>query len=154
MASRGRFCQASTCSQILSVIWLIRLGETSTPYNSCRVSWISLVETPRAYRPKIFSSNSFVFWPYFGTVETGKRADLILLEANPLEDVGNIRKHAGVMLRGRWLTEEQLQSMLEGLVDSYIPSLVDRLWPLSLIAAAAYMVFRKVRRSSREQSDG
>jgi hypothetical protein len=87
----------------------------------------------------------------FGTIEAGKRADLILLEANPLEDVGNIQKRAGVMVRGHWLSEGQLQSMLDGLVNSYKPSLVDRLWPLSLIAAAGYMILRKIRRSSREQ---
>jgi len=87
----------------------------------------------------------------FGTIEAGKRADLILLEANPLEDVRNIQKRAGVMLRGRWLDEGQLQSMLEGLVDSYKPSLMDRVWPISLIGAAVYMILRWIRRTSGEQ---
>jgi len=79
----------------------------------------------------------------FGTIEAGKRADLILLEANPLEDVRNIQKRAGVMLRGQWLTEEYLQSMLDGLVESYKPGLADRLWPVFLIGAAIYLMLRK-----------
>ncbi|HSK75357.1 MAG TPA: amidohydrolase family protein [Thermoanaerobaculia bacterium] len=51
----------------------------------------------------------------FGTVEPGKRADLLLLEANPLEDVGNLARRTGVMVRGRWLPEAELQGMLERL---------------------------------------
>ena len=51
----------------------------------------------------------------FGTVEPGKRADLLLLEANPLEDVGHLTRRTGVMVRGRWLPEEELQGMLERL---------------------------------------
>lgn len=47
-----------------------------------------------------------------GTVAAGKRADLILLEANPLADVGNVQKRAGVMLGGRWLTESRIQAGL------------------------------------------
>ena len=81
----------------------------------------------------------------FGTIEMGKRADLILLEANPLEDVGNLQKRDGVMLRGRWLTEDQLQSMLDGLVKSYKPNLFERIWPLGLIVLAIYPIVRKVR---------
>jgi imidazolonepropionase-like amidohydrolase len=81
----------------------------------------------------------------FGTIEMGKRADLILLEANPLEDVGNVKKRDGVMLRGRWLTEDQLQSMLDGLVQSYKPNLFERIWPLGLIVLAIYLIVRKVR---------
>jgi len=79
----------------------------------------------------------------FGTIEPGKRADLILLEGNPLDDVSNVQKRAGVMLRGRWMSEEQLQSMLDGLVESYKPNPVERLWPLLLIGLAAYLIARK-----------
>ena len=55
----------------------------------------------------------------FGTIEEGKRADLILVEDNPLEDVANVAERAGVMLRGQWFPEETLQNMLDELVASY-----------------------------------
>jgi imidazolonepropionase-like amidohydrolase len=48
----------------------------------------------------------------FGTVEVGRRADLILLEANPLLDVGNVARRVGVMVRGRWLPEKEIQARL------------------------------------------
>jgi imidazolonepropionase-like amidohydrolase len=48
-----------------------------------------------------------------GTVDVGKRADLILLEANPLQNVGAVAKRAGVMVQGRWLTEREIQNRLE-----------------------------------------
>jgi imidazolonepropionase-like amidohydrolase len=48
----------------------------------------------------------------FGVVTAGARADLLLLDANPLLDVANAARRAGVMVRGRWLTEDQLQAML------------------------------------------
>lgn len=51
----------------------------------------------------------------FGTVETGMRADLILLDANPLESVTNLSKRAGVMVRGRWLPESELRKLLENI---------------------------------------
>lgn len=49
----------------------------------------------------------------FGTVEVGLRADLLLLDANPLQSVANLSKRAGVMVRGRWLPESELRKMLE-----------------------------------------
>lgn len=48
-----------------------------------------------------------------GTVEVGKRADLVLLEANPLSDIRNTEKRAGVMSRGRWLPESELKLRLD-----------------------------------------
>jgi imidazolonepropionase-like amidohydrolase len=36
-----------------------------------------------------------------GTVEKGKRADLIIVDANPLESISNIRKVSSVVARGR-----------------------------------------------------
>jgi imidazolonepropionase-like amidohydrolase len=49
----------------------------------------------------------------FGTVEPGRRADLILLEADPLADLENVKARAGVMAAGRWLSEEDIQARLE-----------------------------------------
>jgi imidazolonepropionase-like amidohydrolase len=56
----------------------------------------------------------------FGTVEVGKRADLILLEANPLENVGSVSSPLGVMVRGRWFPKVELLRMLDELVGTYV----------------------------------
>jgi imidazolonepropionase-like amidohydrolase len=47
-----------------------------------------------------------------GTVATGKRADLLLLDANPLENITNTTKIAGVMLNGRWLPKAEIDKRL------------------------------------------
>jgi len=47
----------------------------------------------------------------FGTIEIGKRADLILLKKNPLEKVANIKNPLGVMASGRWYDQKTLQKM-------------------------------------------
>lgn len=48
----------------------------------------------------------------FGTVEVGKRADLILLKGNPLEDIANIKNILGVMASGRWYEKTKLEEMI------------------------------------------
>ena len=48
----------------------------------------------------------------FGQVAVGRRADLVLLEANPLDDLANMARRAGVMVRGRWLPETEIQARL------------------------------------------
>ena len=47
-----------------------------------------------------------------GTIEVGKRADLLLLDANPLQDIANTSRITGVMLGGRWLSRTELERML------------------------------------------
>src|SRR5688500_4649845 len=47
-----------------------------------------------------------------GTVAPGKRADLILLNANPLTDITAIENSAGVMVNGRWFPESDIQKRL------------------------------------------
>jgi len=49
----------------------------------------------------------------FGTVSVGKRGDLVLLEANPMEAISNSRKIAGVMAKGKWHPKAELQKMLD-----------------------------------------
>jgi imidazolonepropionase-like amidohydrolase len=48
----------------------------------------------------------------FGTIEVGKRADLILVRGNPLQDVANIREPLGVMAAGRWYSQETLTKLI------------------------------------------
>ena len=48
----------------------------------------------------------------FGTIMEGKRADLILVNKNPLEDVANIKDLRGVMAAGRWYEKAALQNMI------------------------------------------
>ena len=48
-----------------------------------------------------------------GTVAAGKRADLVLLDANPLVDIANTSRISGVMVGGRWLAKTDLQKMLD-----------------------------------------
>jgi tetratricopeptide (TPR) repeat protein len=55
----------------------------------------------------------------FGTVEVGKRADLTLLEGNPLVAIASTRRVLGVMVRGEWFPQGQLTRMLDDVPASY-----------------------------------
>lgn len=48
-----------------------------------------------------------------GTIERGKRADLVLLDANPLENIENVARIAGVVVRGRWLSQQDIAARLQ-----------------------------------------
>lgn len=48
-----------------------------------------------------------------GTIEVGKRADLVLLARDPLADIRNTTAIVGVGSGGRWFTERDLQGMVE-----------------------------------------
>lgn len=49
----------------------------------------------------------------WGTLELGRQADLILLEANPLSDISATRRVVGLSLRGRWYARSDLGALLE-----------------------------------------
>jgi imidazolonepropionase-like amidohydrolase len=55
----------------------------------------------------------------WGTVAAGRRADLILLEENPLQDVSTISNPVGVMLRGTWHSRSELRSALDELAERF-----------------------------------
>jgi hypothetical protein len=47
-----------------------------------------------------------------GTIEVGKLADLVILDANPLDDVRNTERIAGVVTAGRYLDRQELDRLL------------------------------------------
>jgi imidazolonepropionase-like amidohydrolase len=49
-----------------------------------------------------------------GTVERGKIADLVVLDANPLEDIKNTSRIFAVVVNGRYLSNADLRQMLAG----------------------------------------
>lgn len=50
---------------------------------------------------------------HHGTVAAGRRADLILLDGNPLVDIGNVRRIRAVVFRGEVFGRDRLDSLLE-----------------------------------------
>ncbi len=61
-----------------------------------------------------------------GTIQKGKRADLILLEANPLDDITNTQKRSGVMLKGKWYTQPELMRWLDEIAPKIAGSLTEK----------------------------
>lgn len=56
-----------------------------------------------------------------GTIEEGRRADLVLLAGNPLDDLGALRDVRGVVVRGEWLAPAQLTAMLARVAEARKP---------------------------------
>ena len=78
-----------------------------------------------------------------GTVEAGKRADLVLLDADPLADIRNTRRIADVMAGGVLLNRTELRALV---TDR--PVIPLSLWIVAL-CAAAFLVRTVISRRSR-----
>jgi imidazolonepropionase-like amidohydrolase len=81
-----------------------------TPYQALRTATVN---------PALYFRQS----NQWGTIETGKRADMVLLDANPLENIRNTTKIAGVVLQGKWIEESKLQADLAGVPAAYEASI-------------------------------
>jgi imidazolonepropionase-like amidohydrolase len=56
-----------------------------------------------------------------GTIEPGKLADLVLLDANPLDDIRNTQRITAVIVNGRYLSRADLDQLLAG-VETAAPA--------------------------------
>ncbi|MGH9159735.1 MAG: amidohydrolase family protein [Vicinamibacteraceae bacterium] len=79
-----------------------------TPYEAIRTATIN---------PAVFLGQD----REFGTVAEGKRADLLLVEGNPLQDLTHLRRPMGVMVRGTWIPRNELQQRLAALRSTAEP---------------------------------
>jgi imidazolonepropionase-like amidohydrolase len=61
-----------------------------------------------------------------GTIEKGRRADLILLDANPLENIANTERRAGVMLKGKYYTQAELNGWLDQIAPRIAASYIEK----------------------------
>jgi len=55
----------------------------------------------------------------FGTIAPGQRADLVLLDSNPMDDLDNLTDRVGVMVRGRWVSRAEIDAGLEALAAKH-----------------------------------
>jgi imidazolonepropionase-like amidohydrolase len=78
--------------------WLVKSG--FTPWQALRAATFN----PAVFLGKLES---------YGVVEKGRVADLVLLDANPLQDITNTRKIFGVVLGGKYYPRVVLDTMLE-----------------------------------------
>jgi imidazolonepropionase-like amidohydrolase len=62
-----------------------------------------------------------------GSIETGREADLVLLDANPLDDITYISRISGVVLRGRYFDRSGLDKILDAVAAS--PDVATNDWP-------------------------
>jgi imidazolonepropionase-like amidohydrolase len=61
-----------------------------------------------------------------GTIEKGKRADLILLNANPLENISATENRAGVMLKGKYYAQAELNKWLDEIAPKISNSFIEQ----------------------------
>jgi imidazolonepropionase-like amidohydrolase len=59
------------------------------------------------------------FGENFGTIAVGEGADLILIEGNPLQDIKNVSRIEGVVVRGKYVSREEIQNRLAAIAASY-----------------------------------
>ncbi len=97
--------------QIFSVPGFSVRREIETMKQAGLTNWEILVSGTRA------PAEHFGRAAEFGTVATGRRADLLLLDGNPLEDLQNFSRLSGVMVGGRWLDRGEIERRLGEMVQ-------------------------------------
>jgi len=85
-----------------------------------------------------------------GTIEKGKKADLILLNANPLENISATENRAGVMLKGKYYTQTELNKWLDEIAPRIAGSHIEKPTPQAEAGAVADKLFEAMRTKNYE----
>ncbi len=85
-----------------------------------------------------------------GTIEKGKRADLILLDANPLENISNTEKRSGVMLKGKYYTQTEMNKWLDEIAPKISNSYIEKPTPQEEAGAVADKLFEAMKAKNAE----
>jgi hypothetical protein len=122
-----------------------------TPMEALQAATINSARFMGATRTGQYENN-------FGTIEKGKIADFVLLEANPLEEIANTKKIWAVVFGGKFYSRESLNEMLrniERLATSQKPGIMDLL--VSSFrengVEAAINLFRKLKAKDPKRYD-
>jgi imidazolonepropionase-like amidohydrolase len=70
-----------------------------TPYQALRTGTVNVA--------------AYLKLPDAGTIKPGAVADLVLVNGNPLVDITNSKKVEGVMIRGKWLSKTEIETVLK-----------------------------------------
>lgn len=89
--------------------------ELALVHESGLTNYETLVTTTRAPAEFLHQSDEF------GTLEVGKRADMVLVRDNPLVDLSVLDEPVAIVLRGVWHSRAELQAALEDVAASYAP---------------------------------
>ncbi len=54
-----------------------------------------------------------------GLIKEGYQADMVLVDGNPLTDISNLGKRSGVMIRGKWLSQDHIEERLATIAENY-----------------------------------
>jgi len=90
-----------------NVIWGVSLHDELALFVQAGFTPMEALQTATINPAKFFGMLDSL-----GTVEKGKLADLVLLDANPLEDIHNTQKINAVVVNGRLIPKSELQAML------------------------------------------
>jgi imidazolonepropionase-like amidohydrolase len=103
-AANGRILLGSDAPQVFNVPGFATHLELST-YVEAGLTPFEALSTGTTAVAEFLGTNT-------GSVHTGKDADLVLLDDNPLKDIENARRVHGVMLRGQWFSRQDLDARI------------------------------------------
>lgn len=82
-------------------------------YRQAGLSNYEVLQTATANMGKYLENDNL------GVIRLGVQADLVMLGENPLDNINALKNRKGVMIKGTWFSQEKINEILQGIVNSY-----------------------------------